>query len=145
MIGEALVELADIANCVSGDFHTMHLNFSGEEFDTMHKKVLQKYYEQAAEDYDAWAEAAAIFDATAPSTNESATRIGWKSVSGMFNKTTAVERTSTMLEAYLEMLAVVFKALSKDDYKSIGVQNAVQGRIEYWSKELCYFNKRRKA
>jgi len=148
MIGSALLNLADIAQCVSGDFHLMHLCMKGGEFDTMHKKVLKKYYEQAADDYDSWAEAALIFDdATINSSNGSAIRISWQSISCAdgIDKIRAVQRVDEMLTEYLQALTTVYAELNKHDtcYKCIGVVNTVQTRIEYWSKELCYFNKRR--
>jgi len=148
MIGEALLNLADIANCVSGDFHLMHLCFHGAEFDSMHKDVLKTYYEQAADDYDSWAEAALMFDdATIMNPNGSAVRISWQSIecSDGIDKQWAVQEINTRIETYLEAALIIFNSLNNktDDYKCVGVVNALQTRIEYWSKELCYFNKRR--
>jgi len=143
-IGKALIDLADIATCVSNDFHLIHLNFIGEDFDTMHKKVLQKYYTNASEDADTWYEAAAIFDEQSLNQNESAERIKWQSCSGTFTRHAAVKKIDELLTAYCDALTVVFRVLNKgEDYKSIGVANTVQTQIEYWCKELCYFNKRR--
>ena len=50
-----LQELADIAACLSGDLHTLHLNITGDEFDSLHR-VFKKLYEAAADDFDAIAE-----------------------------------------------------------------------------------------
>jgi DNA-binding ferritin-like protein len=146
MIGQALLNLADIANCVSGDFHSMHLNFKGRSFDRMHKDVLKEYYEQAAEDYDLWAEAALMFDdvQTSPTPNNSAERIEWQSCEGECNVNSAVARAQMIIEAYMEAATLVFRSLEKDGcMRSIGVASTVQTRIEYWSKELYYFNNRR--
>lgn len=144
---KVLLELADIAACISGDFHTLHLNMKGSEFDTMHKKVLQKYYEEAAHDYDSWAEAAAMFEAVAPNVNEAATRIGWKSFNdeGLVDRSTAVTEVDKRLEYYLESLVAVFAELNANTEcpLHIGVANTVQTRIEYWAKEHAYFNSRR--
>jgi len=120
----------------------------GAEFDTMHKKVLKKYYEQAADDYDSWAEAALMFDdATINNPNESGQRIQWQSMSCAdgIDKVRTVERTNVILEAYLEAAILLFNSLNERTgcYKCVGIANALQTRIEYWSKELCYFNKRR--
>jgi DNA-binding ferritin-like protein len=146
-IAAALIELADVASCLSGDFHTLHLNMSGDEFDTMHKKVLQKYYEEAADDYDTWAEAAGMFDEVAPNVNEAATRIGWKSYEGSttIHKDVAVKEIEARLKAYLDALVPVFGELNSNAECPfhIGIANTVQTRIEYWVKEYAYFNKRR--
>jgi DNA-binding ferritin-like protein len=141
-----LIELADIAACLSGDFHTLHLNVHGVEFDTMHKKVLQKYYEEAADDYDSWAEAAGMFEGIAPNVNEAATRIGWKSLEGVaVDKATVVKEVDERLKAYLDALVPVFVKLNSNTEcpMHIGIANTIQTRIEYWSKEYAYFNKRR--
>jgi DNA-binding ferritin-like protein len=141
-----LIELADIAACLSGDFHTLHLNMQGAEFDTMHKKVLQTYYEEAADDYDAWAEAAGMFEGIAPNVNEAATRIGWKSIEGAaVDKATAVKEVDERLKAYLDALVPVFVKFNDNTEcpLHIGIANTVQTRIEYWAKEYAYFNKRR--
>jgi DNA-binding ferritin-like protein len=145
-IAAAVIELADIAACISGDMHTLHLNMQGDEFDTMHKKVLQKYYEEAADDYDAWAEAAGMFGEVAPNINEAATRIGWHSFEGAaVDRATAVREVNDRLNAYLEALVAVFGNLNSNTEcpLHIGIANTVQTRIEYWSKEYAYFNKRR--
>jgi DNA-binding ferritin-like protein len=145
-IAAVLIELADIASCLSGDFHTLHLNVQGAEFDTMHKQVLQTYYEEAADDYDSWAEAAGMFEGVAPNVNEAATRIGWKSFEGtVIDKAAAVKEVDERLKAYLDALVPVFVKLNNNTEcpLHIGVANTVQTRIEYWSKEYAYFNKRR--
>lgn len=146
-IASALMELADIANCVHGDFHTMHLNYTGVEFDTMHKEVLQKYYEEAAEDYDTWAEAASMYGVLAPNKLNSADRIEWKPVNGQANRESAIEETKRLLETYTEQLVNLFGVLNKNDKCaiSVGVSNTLQTRIEFWIKELAYFNVRRAA
>ena len=147
MIGQALINLADIAAAVSGDFHTLHLNMCGDEFDTMHKKVLKKYYEEAADDYDTWTEAALMFDdiQNAPNTNEAASRIAWQSFEGQVNRQIAIERVTLIITGYMEAAVSLFNSLNADTtcYKCIGVANTLQTRIEYWSKELSYFNARR--
>jgi DNA-binding ferritin-like protein len=141
-----LIELADIAACLNGDFHTLHLNMQGDEFDVMHKQVLQVYYDEAANDYDSWAEAAGMFEGTLPNVNEAATRIGWKSFEGaIVNEETAVKEVDERLKAYLDALTPVFAKLNNNTEcpLHIGVANTVQTRIEYWAKEYAYFNKRR--
>lgn len=147
MIAEALIKLADVANCVNGDFHLMHLNYRGAEFDALHKEVLQKYYDEAAEDYDTWAEAALMFTDTVPSPNESAVRLEWQSLQGPYTRESAVQRIDELLSTYCAALLIVFDALDSNEkcFASVGVANTLQTRIEYWSKEKEYFNKRRTA
>jgi DNA-binding ferritin-like protein len=147
MDAKVLLELADIAACLSGDFHTLHLNFKGAEFDVMHKKVLQKYYEEAADDYDSWAEAAGMFGGEAGNVNKAAERTGWNSYEGAPGRDEAVKETGQRLEFYLENMVKVFAELNKEGEcpLCIGIANTVQTRIEYWSKEYAYFNKRRTA
>lgn len=147
MIGAALVNLSDIATCVSGDFHTLHLNYTGTDYDVMHKQVLKEYYEQAAEDADTWAEAALMYDdqQIMPSFNGAATRINWQSFdTGMVSRDIAVATIDERITAYLEALVTVFSSINQEqDYVNIGIANTLQTRIEYWSKELKYFNRRR--
>ena len=148
--GQALLNLADIANSVSGDLHTMHLNFHGLEFDMMHKEVLKTYYEEAAEDYDSWSELALMFDDVqfVENQNESAKRIEWRSYEGDVTREKAVARSEEIITAYMEAAVMLFNSVNNlvnADCKSIGVANALQTRIEFWSKELHYFNKRRVA
>jgi len=144
MNGTALINLADIALCTSNDLHTMHLNYKGTEFDTMHKKVLQKYYDKAAEDADTWYEAAAMFETESPSLNDAARRLNWQSVEGMFNYNSVVQKCDELLQTYCAALLLVYNALNDEQcYLSVGVQNTVQTAIEYWSKEQAYFNARR--
>jgi DNA-binding ferritin-like protein len=143
---EVLQRLADIALCTSNDFHLMHLNYNGSEFDTMHKKVLQKYYEEAAEDYDTWAEAAAMYGAEIQTPNEAAARQNWESSSGMFDYPIAAVNVNGKLREYCAALVLVFDAIEKEHNAiAIGIANTLQTRIEYWSKELAYFNARRMA
>jgi DNA-binding ferritin-like protein len=140
-----LLELADIAICVHGDFHTMHLNMFGAEFDTMHAKVLQKYYDEAAGDYDSLAELASMYTEAVPNKLAAAERIGWSAFNGPVDRDTAVEQVNIRLDMYLNSSAKVYNVFEADDhdFSSIGIANWLQGRIEYWSKELLYFNKRR--
>ena len=147
MQGQALLNLADIATCISGDFHSMHLNYQGIQFDMMHGTVLKKYYEEAADDADTWAEAALLFsDAPViPNQNGAAVRISWQSCEGKCNLISATARIEEILTAYMEACVILFNSLNKsiDCSKCVGVANTLQTRIEYWSKELYYFNKRR--
>ena len=147
MIGAALLNLADIAACLSGDFHTMHLNIHGTEFDTLHRKVLTKYYVEADYDYDNWAETAMLFDdvENVPNKNKSAERIQWQSFEGDCTRDSIISRTTDIINGYIEALHTIFVSLNtkQDDYKCVGVANTLQTRIEYWSKEVNYFNARR--
>jgi len=145
MIGEALQNLADIANCISGDFHLMHLNFRGAEFDTFHKKVLKKYYEEATDDFDSWSEAAAMFINDVANGNGSAERVEWTSCNGTYTKDDTITKIDELLDSYMAAAVIVFIALNQETScnKCIGIANTLQTRIEYWSKELSYFNNRR--
>jgi DNA-binding ferritin-like protein len=151
MFGEVMVSLADTAKCVSGDFHCMHLNIHGEEFDTIHK-VMEKYYEQAADDYDTWAEWAAALEMALPNPNGAAQRIEWQSyesdtLDDMSSKAGIVSATKDVLEEYVKALVIVYGEVNNDSRAplSIAIANAIQGRIEYWTKELYFFSKRRTA
>jgi len=147
VIGAALIQLSDIANCVSGDLHTLHLNVQGIEFDNLHKKVLKKYYEQASDDYDALSESARMFYVPVPSTNESSKRLEYQSVEGAYQtRIDVVSITEELLVTLLEAYHKVFLLLNKkeDDYRCIGVTNFLQTRIEYWAKEKCFFNHNRR-
>jgi DNA-binding ferritin-like protein len=140
---KALINLANIAICTSNDLHCLHFGMQGAEFDTLHKKVLQKYYTQAADDADTWAEAACMFGADSVNFNDSA--VGWVSVPvGIFNRERVVDRTTDLLTSYCAALLLVFDKLNKEStIAAVGVANTLQTQIEYWSKELLYFNARR--
>lgn len=141
---EALINLADIALCTSNDFHLLHLNYTGNDYDAMHKQVLKEYYEQAANDYDTWAEAVGMYGYSVPTPNDAAKRINWQSRQGEVNYTTAVNHSTKLLETYCAALLLVFDKLEQlHSIASVGIANTIQTRLEYWSKELLYFNKRR--
>jgi len=144
MSAEVLIALSDMANCLSGDFHTMHLNITGEDFDTMHKKTLKKYYEEAADDYDSFAEMARRkpWSTTIPTQNESAKRIEWKSFEGECCRCTAVEETDKRLELYLTALCKVFNYFNEktDCPQSQGIASFIQDRMNYWGAEWGFFN-----
>jgi len=147
VIGAALIQLSDSANCVSGDFHTLHLNVHGAEFDNLHKDVLKEYYEQAGNDYDALAEFARVFYVPIPSTNESAKRLTYYSVeSQLYPRDKVVDLIDQLLETLLILYHKVFNLVNKkdDDYRCIGVANFLQTRIEFWAKEKCFFNHNRR-
>jgi len=147
LIGQALIELADIANCVSGDFHCLHFNVQGTEFDMLHKKVLKKYYEEAANDYDEFAEKARMFGVLFPNPNEAASRIEFQSVQPTvpWDKAWVVMHSKKLMDALQEQYLKVYQILNKIDdcTRSIGVANFLQTRLEYWSKECYYFNQSR--
>ncbi len=144
MIGQALLELADMARCVGGDMHLMHLNVRGAEFDVAHA-FLGTYYEEADEDYDTWAEAALMFEPHAQSPNESASRIGWQSFDGKCTTfSEVVQRVDDVLGAYLDALTTVFEACGRDP-REVGVAATLQARVEHWSKARSFFNSRRRS
>jgi len=149
IIGNALIELADIANCISGDFHQLHFNVYGCEFDTMHKKVLKKYYEEAANDYDEFAEWSRAYGVCFPSPNKSAERIGYVSydMQQPVNKEQVVCRSKEIMELLQDKYLTMFKILNQIDdcSRAIGIANFIQSRLEYWSKEYYYFNKSREV
>jgi DNA-binding ferritin-like protein len=146
LIAEAVSQVSDICAAAAGDMHTMHLNMHGPEFDTMHKKVLQKYYEELDDDYDSLAEFAACFDFVCLNKNESAKRVNWTSFDGTVDRQVAISGTNDTLSVVLNNMKDLFKVLNKieDCPISIGIANWLQGRIEYWAKEVHYFNARRK-
>jgi DNA-binding ferritin-like protein len=144
-IGDAIAQVADICAAAAGDIHTCHLNMRGPEFDTMHKKVLQKYYEELDEDYDSLAEFAGCYGHSAANKNEAASRVQWTSFNGEVNRQSAVNISNEVLDTVLSAMHKLFGALNKieDCPIAVGVSNWLQGRIEYWAKEVYYFNARR--
>jgi hypothetical protein len=87
-----------------------------------------------------------MFEEVAPNVNEAATRIGWKSFEGAaVEKAVVFKEIDERLKAYLDALVPVFAELNNNTEcpLHIGIANTVQTRIEYWSKEWAYFNKRR--
>jgi DNA-binding ferritin-like protein len=144
-IAAALAEVSDICAAAAGDMHTLHLNMHGIEFDTFHKKVLQKYYEQLDDDYDSLAEFAGCYSWECKNKNESASRVKWTSYSGSCDRIEAVNVTNEVLAVVLKNLKDLYVVLNKlsDNPLAIGITNWLQGRIEYWAKEVYYFNARR--
>jgi DNA-binding ferritin-like protein len=144
-IAAAIAQCSDICAAAAGDIHTLHLNMQGAEFDTMHKKVLLKYYEALDEDYDSLAEFAACYGWQCLNKNESAKRAGWSSFDGMVHKAEAVKQTDATLDIVLSGMLTLFNSLNKitDCPIAVGVANWLQGRLEYWAKERHYFNARR--
>jgi DNA-binding ferritin-like protein len=145
LIAPAIAEVSDICAAAAGDIHTLHLNMKGAEFDTMHKKVLLKYYEALDEDYDSLAEFAACYEWECKNKNEAAKRVGWHSFEGMVDKKEAVKQTDEVLTKVTDNMKDLYNILGKitDCPIAIGVNNWLQGRLEYWAKEVNYFNKRR--
>jgi DNA-binding ferritin-like protein len=143
---KVLLELSDLANCVAGDFHTLHLNVVGIDFDSLHKKALKKYYEEAADDYDSLAEAARRkpWRIQIPSQNESAKRIGYKSFepAAPVTRDIAIQRVDLVLEGYLDAMNTVFNALNKvtECPGSQGLASYLQDRLNYWHDEWGFFN-----
>jgi DNA-binding ferritin-like protein len=145
-IGKAVAEMADIMATVSGNFHILHHNYKGDEFDNFHKKVCLKYYEAAADDYDDLTEWSCAYDLKAQNVNQAAERCDVESL-----KTESIGRSEIQgalkkqLETITENMTMLYGALNKiDDCPiSIGVCNMIQTRLEYWSKEAFYFNARR--
>jgi len=146
-VGQALIKLADVANCTGGDFHTIHLNLKGAEFDALHGQVFKKYYEAAGDDYDEFAEWAKMFDVPAPNKNGSGGRIGYESFepSGDVDREEALTAVNDALDILLSAYVDLFKILNKADGDSrcIGAANMIQTKIEYWTKERHYFQKQR--
>jgi DNA-binding ferritin-like protein len=142
-IGKAVAYLADCCAAFAGDFHTMHLNFKGHEFDNYHKKVLQEYYDQLNEDYDGLAEWARCYDVLAENVNGSAGRVeNFYSYEGVCTRESVVQETHERLEKLLQTFNNVLKLLNKieDCVISVGLANWLQDRIQYWAKECYYFN-----
>lgn len=141
---DVLIELSDIANCISGDMHTMHLNITGPEFDTMHKDVLKKYYEAAADDYDSLAEMARRkpWRGLVPAKNECALRIDWRSFTGECDRAKAVSEINDRLGLYLEYLHKVFVYFNKqiDCPQSQGIASFIQDRLNFWGAKWGFFN-----
>jgi DNA-binding ferritin-like protein len=139
---EVMYALADALSSLEGQMHTLHLNVTGPEFDTLHKKVFQDYYEQFADDYDSAAEWGRCAGAFAPNKNESAQRVQFNSLGANgVGRDEAVALAEQCLKAAVDNMATVFNALNEEkDALSIGICNWLQTRLEYWVKELLFFN-----
>jgi DNA-binding ferritin-like protein len=147
-MGNAMIQLADLANCASGDFHCLHFNFAGAEFDELHRNVLKTYYEEAAEDFDELNEKASMYAVWVPSPNEAATRLEYKSCGAEpIQKGPCVAKVNHIIDTIVKAYTETFKLFNDltDCPRSVGVANFLQTRIEYWSKEQYYFNARRIA
>ena len=144
-IGAALVELADLLVCISNDFHNLHFNYRGTEFDIMHKKTLQKYYDKSGDDYDEIYEAAMMFTKVVPPVNEASTRINYPNKDfGEVGRQQAVTASMELLNLICTYYYKCFCLLNDiKEVRCIGVSNLLQDRIQYWSKELYYFNRGR--
>lgn len=145
LLGKAVATLADVAAAMAGNIHTLHLNFQGPEFDTFHKKVLKKYYEECDNDYDDLAEWARCYDYIAENKNESAKRIEFNSFNGTCTRQDTINQLDDWLTAMLDKYRDVFNIMNniEDCAISIGLANWLQTRIEYWAKEVYFFNKNR--
>jgi DNA-binding ferritin-like protein len=144
-LGAAVATLADCCAATSGNVHTIHLNITGTEFDTYHKKITQEYYEALDDDYDELAEWARCYDYVVPNKNESAARIEFKSLNGTFTRDTAVEQLASNLTQLLGQFKLLFNAVNEltDCPIAIGLANWLQDRIQYWAKEVYFFNDKR--
>lgn len=143
---DALVEMADIMLSASNDFHCLHFNVLGLDFDTMHKKVLKTYYEQAAGDYDELNEKARSLGAVIPNGSSAASRVGYTELQGaLFDRLQAVHESQQILESICNQMLICYRYFNQIEECPIcvGVANYLQGRLEYWSKEMAYFNKAR--
>jgi DNA-binding ferritin-like protein len=147
VIGAAVATLADCCAAVSGNVHTLHLNVSGLSSDTYHKKVTKKYYEQLDNDYDELAEWARCYDYEVQNKNESAARITFQSLVGTFTCEQVVAELNYNLKAVLEQFRLLFEAVNNitECAITIGLANWLQDRIQYWAKEVYFFNAKRRG
>jgi hypothetical protein len=117
------------------EFFYMHHDVKGENFDTLHK-VFKDYYENALSDFDEMAEWTVGLG-------------GNKTPFNLEDHTTECtpERAQCLIEQIVKGFFLISSGIGMDreNYNGVtlGLQNFVQGRLEYWGKELCYFNKRR--
>jgi DNA-binding ferritin-like protein len=144
---EVMFTLADACASLEGQMHTLHLNVTGHEFDTLHKKVFQDYYGQLAEDYDSAAEWGRCAGAFAPNKNEAAQRVKFLSLGPQgVERNEAVALAGQCLDAVVDNMTTVFNALNEQkDSLSIGICNWLQSRLEYWVKEQMFFNRAREG
>jgi DNA-binding ferritin-like protein len=150
-VGKTLICLSDLANCVAGDFHFLHFNVNGYEFDDLHASALKKYYEEASDDYDEFAEKARMYRCFIPHPAFSAERISYQVIRGdeafNFNRNWVIECIDDIICGLLCIYDQTYKVLNQieDDVRTIGVANFLQGRLEYWTKEKYYFNRSRQV
>lgn len=141
---EALANLADFCNCVSGDLHLMHLQFAGMEFDEMHKNVLKTYYEQAGNDYDDLTEWCIALGGEGFNPNFSAERIHYpKYTVKNITRSAAIKKVDHLLDQVCVGFNILLLSVDDNCPIQIGLANYLQTRLEYWGKELTYFNHRR--
>jgi DNA-binding ferritin-like protein len=146
LLGKAVATLADCCAAVAGDMHTAHLLFKGNEFDNFHKKVLKKYYEELDDDYDELAEWAVCYGYQVKNKNESAKRVEYQSWDPEHvARSLTVEKTGEVLTELLDQFKELYNALNKitDCIIAIGLANYLQDKIQYWAKEIYFFNARR--
>lgn len=148
-IRSALIEAADAMLCASNDFHCLHFNMHGSDFDSMHAHVLKRYYEQAADDYDELCEKAQMYSAkieAIPNGCGAAERIKYKAFEGCCTREAAVARCDEVFSTIIGILMPIWSVLNEQQYaRAVGTANWLAGRIEYWGKEQAYFNRYRGA
>ncbi|GMO30684.1 MAG: hypothetical protein Pg6A_20020 [Termitinemataceae bacterium] len=144
IVYNALVEASAYALRCSNDFHTLHLNVRGCEFDTLHK-VMERYYTEAGDDYDSFSEWARYY-APVPNKNTVVGLLSQESmVSGESERDAVVDVANTVLGCLTTVYKDLYNAFNAitDDPFAIGVTNFIQTRLEYWAKEMAFFNKAR--
>jgi len=142
---QAIADFADFMICAHGDFHTLHLKVEGKEFDVMHKEVLQEYYDEAAEDYDELAEWCEALDGELGSKNFAASRIKYPDYApDAVTRDEAVTKSDWLLDQICKGFTLLFRACSDKCPIQLGFQDYIQGRLQYWAKEMAFFNKHRR-
>jgi DNA-binding ferritin-like protein len=145
-VGGALLELSDFANCVAQDFHCLHFNVIGQGFDSIHG-VLKRYYGEAADDFDGFGEWARAFAIVVPNPCASAERLGFKYLEpdAPVAVEFAVKRVDELLDGLCKVYLKLFRVIGKieDCPRIVGAANFLQTRLEFWTKERCFFNRSR--
>lgn len=143
-IGSALFELADCYQAAAGGLHTLHLAMRGREFDTFHRDVLKKYYEDMGDDADDLYEWCALDKY--PSLNDAATRVQFTTHEGEVNREIAIVIIDSILDIILEKTNQVYYAadtMGRDSPALCGLAAELQNKLARWSKEARYFNAHR--
>jgi len=141
----AAFEFADFMICAHADFQIMHNAMEGEEFDVMHKDVLQEYYDEAADDYDGLIEWGRALGGKNKNKLNAATRIKYPVFEiEMINRTVAIDRSDWLLDQICKGFLLLFNACNEKCPIQMGFQDFLQGRLQYWAKEMAYFNAQRR-
>jgi DNA-binding ferritin-like protein len=141
-------DFIDFLFCSTADFYMLHHSICGPEFDILHS-IFERYYVEALEDFDQLSEWLVGFSGLPQPPAQAAQRIDYPvfEVKEHIYKKEAVETASILMQQIVKGYHILSSGITNDDAvggTQIGFQSWMHDRIKYWSKELLYFNQRRK-